>query len=325
MNNFKYLNPKDLKEASSQLGANWKTSLPFAGGSDLLGLMKDSIESPKQLINLKSLPQMDKIEYRSDKGLTIGALTTITEIAEHSDIKSKYPILAQAAKEVASPQLRNVGTIGGNICQRPRCWYYRGEFDCLRKGGDICFAVDGKNKFHCIVGGGPCFIVHPSDIAVALLALEAKLTVFSNGKTKQVSIDKFFVIPEQDALRENILKPGEIVFDIKIPDLKSNKISTYHKMKERGAWDFAVVSVGAVAEKSGNTIKNGRITLGGVAPIPWLEKDVSNKLKNFKVTEDNLSELTNSVLSDAEPLEMNEFKLYLAKNMIKKVLRELAA
>jgi xanthine dehydrogenase YagS FAD-binding subunit len=325
MNNFKYLNPKDLKEASSQLGADWKTSLPFAGGTDILGLMKDSIESPKQLVNLKSLSKMDQIEYRSGKGLTIGAMATISEISENSDIISKYPILAQAAKEVASPQLRNIGTIGGNICQRPRCWYFRGEFDCLRKGGDICYAVDGKNKFHCIVGGGPCFIVHPSDIAVALLALKAKLTIFSNGKTKQVSVDKFFVLPEEDVTRENSLKPDEIVVDVQIPDLKSNVVSTYHKMKERGAWDFAVVSVGVVAEKSGDTIKNGRITLGGVAPVPWLEKKASDNLKNFKVTEDNLSELTNSVLVDAEPLEMNEFKLYLAKNMIKKVLRELAA
>ena len=230
MNNFEYIQPKTLKEASKALGTDWQTSLPFAGGTDILGMMKDRIESPNKLVNLKSIPGLNKINYSAGNGLSIGALTTIYEIAEHPVINEKYPVLAQAAKEVASPQLRNVGTIGGNICQRPRCWYFRGEFHCLRKGGDICYAVDGRNKFHCIIGGGPCFIVHPSDTAVALTALDARLVIFSGKKSRTISIRDFFVLPDINVERENILQPGEIITEIQIPDLTGESQSGYMKL-----------------------------------------------------------------------------------------------
>jgi xanthine dehydrogenase YagS FAD-binding subunit len=156
MKHFSYIQPNNLEEASSLTGKDWNTALLYAGGTDLLGMLKDSIENPQKLVNLKSISDLNNMVYQPEEGLKIGALVTIEEIANHSDIKLFYPIINQAANEVASPQLRNVGTIGGNICQRPRCWYYRGEFDCLRKDGDLCFAADGKNKYHCIIGGSPC-------------------------------------------------------------------------------------------------------------------------------------------------------------------------
>lgn len=320
MNNFEYIQPKTLKDASKALGADWQTSLPFAGGTDLLGMMKDGIESPTKLVNLKSIPGLNQINYTAGTGLSIGALATITEIAEHPLINERYPVLAQAAKEVASPQLRNVGTIGGNICQRPRCWYFRGEFHCLRKGGDMCYAVAGRHKFHCVIAGGPCFIVHPSDIAVALTALEAKLVIFSGKKSRAISIKDFFVVPDINVERENILQPGEIVTEIQIPGLPASTRSGYLKLKERGAWDFALVSVAAVAQKNGSSFASGTVALGGVAPIPWLEKEVSAQLAGLDINAENSEQLSKKALSRAEPLENNAYKLPLAQNMIKKLL-----
>jgi len=323
MNNFKYIQPKTLKDASQALNKNRQTAIPFAGGTDVLGLMKDGIEAPQKLVNLKALPGLDKITYAAGKGLTIGSLVTITEIAEHPLINNKYSALAQSANEVASPQLRNVGTIGGNICQRPRCWYFRGDFHCLRKGGDVCFAVEGRNKFHCIVGGGPCFIVHPSDTAIALTALNAKVKIFSGKKSRTVPIREFFVLPDQNVQRENILQPGEIVTEIQLPDVSQNTKSGYLKAKQRGAWDFAVVSVAAVIQKNGASFKSGSIALGGVAPIPWMEKNISAQLSGFSTRQSEIEKLSKKALNEAEPMENNTYKVPLAQNLIKKMLLNL--
>lgn len=325
MNNFEYIQPKTLKEANKALGNDWNIALPYAGGTDLLGLMKDGVASPDKLVNLKALPDLNKISYATGKGLTIGSLVTLTEISEHPLIEEKYPVLAEAAKEVASPQLRNVGTIGGNICQRPRCWYFRGDFNCLRKGGDICYAVDGRNKFHCVIGGAPCFIVHPSDTAVALAALDAQLIIFSGKKSRTVPIRQFFVLPESNMERENILLPGEIVTAIHIPELPENSRSGYLKLKERGAWDFAVVSVAVVVQKTGSTLKSGTIALGGVAPIPWLEQELSAQFAGMDASEYAIANLSKKALQKAEPLAQNAYKVLLAQNMIKKLLLKLMA
>jgi len=320
MKNFEYLQPKTIEEASQQLGNDWSTSLPFAGGADLLGLVKDRVESPEKLVNLKSLQGMGNIEYTPGKGLRLGALVKISQIAADARIKAKYPVLAQAALEVGSPQLRNVGTLGGNLCQRPRCWYFRGDFHCLRKGGDMCYAVDGENKYHCIVGGGPCFIVHPSDTAVALLALNAKVTMAAGKKTRQIPLKDFFVLPEVDVTRENVLKPGEIVTEVTVPDLPPGSKSAYLKFTERDVWDFAVVSVAAVIQKSGSLIRAGRVAFGGVAPVPWLEEKISSSLTGLMFDEKKITDLAGKVFADATPLEKNAYKIPLASNLLKRML-----
>jgi xanthine dehydrogenase YagS FAD-binding subunit len=323
MKNFVHIKPQNLKEASQLPGNNWKEVLPYAGGTDLLGLMKDGIENPDKLIDLKALPGMDKITYTPGKGLKIGALVSIAEIAEHELINKKYTLLGQAAKEVASPQLRNQGTIGGNICQRPRCWYFRGDFHCLRKGGDVCFAVEGENKYHCIIGGGPCFIVHPSDTAVALLALDASLTVFSGKKSRLIPLKEFFALPGKLVTRENILKPGEIVTEIQVPNVPPGTRSGYLKLKERGVWDFATVSAAAVLQVQQDIVKAARVTLGGVAPIPWWEKQLSSQLKGMNTTSNNLEQIVSNALKDAEPLEQNAYKIPMARNLIKRLITNL--
>ncbi|MCB0284774.1 MAG: FAD binding domain-containing protein, partial [Calditrichaeota bacterium] len=219
---------------------------------------------------------------------------------------------------------RNVGTLGGNLCQRPRCWYFRGDFPCLRKDGGECFAVDGENKYHCIIGGEACYIVHPSDTAVALLALDAKIKISSNGKIKEVPVNDFFILPGDDILRENILQPAEVVTEVFIPEPKANMVSRYLKFTERGSWDFAIVSVAAVIEKSGNTIQNARIAWGGVAPKPWQDLEFNKNLQGLKISEDILKKVTSTLFEKAEPLEHNGYKVPLVKNLTKKILLQIA-
>lgn len=323
MKRFEYIQPEKLSEASLALGKNWEEALPYAGGTDLYGMLKHELVQPDKIVNLKKLPGMDKIEYSQKSGLKIGALVKINQLVKQDVIQEKYPVLHQAAAEVASPQLRNVGTIGGNLCQRPRCWYFRSEFQCLRKSGDICYAVDGENKYHCIIGGGPCFIVHPSDTAVALLALDAQLTVENSKTSKTFPMKDFFVLPEKNILRENILNSGDIITSVIVPSLPKNTSSAYIKVKERGAWDFAIVSIAAVIQNSGTMIQSGKIAFGGVAPIPWLDEKLSSRLKNLPVSKQNLRLLQDDVLTDADPLAQNSYKHTLAKNLTTRILENL--
>lgn len=320
MNNFTYIKPRNLEEAGKLTGANWTEALLYAGGTDMLGLMKDGIEKPAKLIDLKTLPGLDKIVYTPGKGLKIGALATITSIAEHETINQKYAVLAEAAKQVASPQLRNIGTIGGNLCQRPRCWYFRGDFHCLRKGGDVCYAVEGESKFHCIIGGGPCFIIHPSDMAPALMALDASVTVISGKKSRQIPLREFFVLPEKIVTRENILAPGDIITEISVPEAPTGLRSGYLKIKEREVWDFATVSAAAAIQVIEGKIVNARVVLGGVAPVPWLEKTLNQTLPGQSLDPQKIEQIAAEALKDAEPLDKNAYKIPLARNAIKQLL-----
>lgn len=316
MKNFTYNQPRSLKEAAQAFKAN-PNALPSAGGTDLLGLVKDNVLRPDVVVNLKKIPGLDKIAYSPGKGLTIGSLVKVAEVAANPDVLKKFPALAQAAKAVASPQLRNMGTIGGNLCQRPRCWYFRGDFNCLRKGGSDCFAVEGENKFHCIIGGGPCFIVHPSDTAVALMALDATLVVQQGKKKRKIPITDFFVLPAKKVTKENVLEPGDILVEIFVPD--NGTLSKFLKFTERDVWDFATVS-GAVAWTGDkNKVNTGRLVLGGVAPIPWLEKDVGAALAGVALDKSAIETLAAKALKDAEPLEQNEYKIQLARNLIKQL------
>lgn len=321
MIDFEYLQPSSIEDAS-KLNKN-SASILYAGGTDVLGLMKDNIVYPEKIINLKKISNLNKINIASNGTLRIGALTKLSDIANNDFISSNYKTLALAAAGVATPQIRNMGTIGGNICQRPRCFYFRGDFDCLRKGGDECFAFDGHNKYHCIIGGGPCYIVHPSDTAVALLALDASLNIYTGKEYKSVKLKDFFVLPEENSYKENILNPGEIITEIVIPPIGKNYYSNYIKVTERGAWDFALVSVASVIGVSKNQIKSAKFAFGGIAPIPWMDEKFNSKANNLTLTENNINSFTNSLLTDAEPLEMNKYKLQLARNLLRKTIESI--
>ena len=317
MEKFSYVNATSLEQVTSLLSdSGWGEVMLIAGGTDLLAELKEYIETPKTLINLKTLPGMDSIKADAS-GLTIGALATVADIARHPTIRQHYAVLAEAAGSVATPQIRNVGTLGGNLCQRPRCWYYRDEAtSCLKKGGDICFAVDGLSKYHAILGGDPVYIVHPSDLAPALIALGASVKIVGPEGEKTMLLEDFFTLPAANPFRENVLGTNEIVVEVQVPSPKPNTKSLYLKAREKGAPDFALASVAGVFEMNEKTCVSASIVLGGVAPAPWRSKEAETALTG-KMIDDTVSKQAGAdAIKDAQPLNDNAYKVTLTQNLV---------
>ncbi|RKU39247.1 molybdopterin dehydrogenase [Candidatus Poribacteria bacterium] len=317
MEKFSYINATSLEQVTSLLSdSGWGEVMLIAGGTDILAELKEYVETPKTLINLKTLPGMDSITADAS-GLKIGALTTIDDIARHPTIQHHYTVLAQAAVSVATPQIRNVGTLGGNLCQRPRCWYYRDEtINCLKKGGDVCYAVDGLSKYHAILGGDPVYIVHPSDLAPALIALGASVKIVGPEGEKTMSLEEFFTLPATNPFRENVLEPNEIVVEVTVPQAKPNTKSFYLKAREKGAPDFALASVAGVFEMDGNTCKTASVVLGGVAPAPWRSKEAEAALTGKMIDKSVSQKAGADAVQDAQPLNDNVYKVTLTQNLI---------
>lgn len=324
MNNFEYIQPKSIDDAGAILKKNASDSIACAGGTDVLGMIKNNLISPSRVVNLKAVNGLSEIKYVPGKEITIGSLVTLKDIAESRPVREKFTALAEAAQKVASPQFRNIATIGGNICQRPRCHYFRSDLQCIRKGGGVCYAYDGNNKYHCITGGGPCYIVHPSDAAVALLALGAKVSIRSEGKSRAVPFKEFFVLPETDPTVENILKPGEILESIIIPEPKAGYKSAFVKFMEREAWDFAVVSVAVLSNIGGGKINNAEFAFGGIAPVPWSDVKINASMKGVDFSEEAIKKETDKMFGDAEILGMNKYKIPLVRNLTKRILLDSA-
>lgn len=318
MKNFAYIKTSTINEAVESLGKSWDESVIKAGGTDLLGELKGGIISPEKVVNIQNIKGLDYIKQTSDGGLSIGALTTITSIAESPLVKEKFPVVYQSASKVASPQLRNMGTIGGNLCQRPRCWYYRNSsILCLKKGGSQCYAFSGENKFHCIFGGGPCFIVHPSDMAVALVSCDAKVKIHNKKGKRELELEKFYVLPKENLKRENVLEPDEIVTEIIIPPVKSNTKSIYIKQGIRETWDFALCSVAVSMSLSASKCNDVRIVLGGAAPKPWRTIKAETELKGKVITEKVSESIAKLAVDGAQTLRDNKYKVDLFQNIIK--------
>lgn len=316
MENFAYVNAANVEQASSLLSGEWGETMVIAGGTDLLGELKEYIETPAKVVNLKTIPGLDEIKADAS-GLTIGALATVGNIAAHPTIQEHYTVLAEAAASVASPQIRNVGTLGGNLCQRPRCWYYRNpEIICLKKGGDVCYAVEGLSKYHAIFGGGPVYIVHPSDTAPALIALGATVKIIGPDGEKTMPLEEFFILPDMNPQRENVLEPNEVVAEVHVPKPSANTKSFYIKARERGSFDFALSSVAAAFEMNGSTCGGASIVLGGVAPIPWRSKEAEAALNGVRITEAVAKRAGSEAVKNAEPLNDNGYKVALTQNLV---------
>jgi xanthine dehydrogenase YagS FAD-binding subunit len=316
MKAFEYVNPSTAAEAASVL-AKTRDGKPIAGGIDLLGEMKDYIETPSVVVNLKSIPGLKSIKAGAD-GLTLGALVTLSEIAEHPVIRQKYTALAEAAESVGTPQLRNVGTVGGNLCQRPRCWYYRDEDTiCLKKGGGTCYAITGENQYHAILGGGPSFIVHPSDCAPALMALGASVTIQGPTGSRNVPLEQFFTLPNVDAKRENVLKHGEIVTSIHIPAPAAGSRSHYMKIRHKESFDWALSGAAVVLSLNGKTVKDVRVVLSGVAPIPWRSKEAEAVLRGKGLNTALADKAGAAAVAKANPLGKNAYKVPLTRNTVR--------
>jgi len=332
MKAFEWINPTGISEAVQSLATPSvlpdidEAPRPIAGGQDLLTTMKDYITRPATLVNLKSIRGLDRIEGDTKKGLTIGALVTLSQLEENRTVKAGYPGLAEAAHSVATPQIRNLGTVGGNLCQRPRCWYFRlEEVICLKKGGSQCYAATGENKYNAIIGGGPSYIVHPSDLAPMLVALGASVSLTGANGKKVIPLDKFFTLPSEGSIRrENVLQNDEIITQITVPASGFASRSTYLKFKERESLDFAMASVAAALQlKPNKTVSDARIVLGGVAPIPWRVPAAEKFLAGKMLSTDVLAEAARLALADAKPLEKNAYKVPLTQALVRRALAKL--
>ena len=314
---FHYVRPRTVEEAVNLL--QHPGSAAHAGGTDLLGCMRDGISEVNRVVSLSGIGAMKNIQLRGDGSVEIGALATLAEVAENEMIRKHHTALSDAAASVASPQLRAQGTLGGNLCQRPRCWYFRGDFHCLRKGGDLCYAAAGQNQYHCIFGGDGCYIVHPSDTASALMALNAKLTITGSAGNRTIPIESFFVPPSTDVTRENILKPGEILTSISVPAAIEGTRSVYRKVRERASWDFALAGV-AIHMGPGEKADVPRVVLSGVAPVPWRCREVERVLARGALDATAANAAADAAVAGATPLEHNAYKVQLVRGLVLETL-----
>jgi len=325
MKQFDLYEPTSVSEATGLLNQLGPSAKVVAGGSDLLGgIMKDWVQGkgmpyPAQIIDLTTIPEMIGVKSAAD-GFHIGANTTLTDVIDNADLTAKVPLLGQAAVTIASPLIRNFGTLGGNVNQRPRCWFFRGEnFACYKKGGDFCYAVTGDNRYHAIIGGELCYIVHPSDTATALLALNAQATVAGPGGTRSVAFDNYFHGPREDVLTENVLKSNEVMTEVFVPTPAAGSKMAWNKLKDRQVYDFALVSVAVVFTVNGGNWADGRITVGGVSPVPYRATVVEDALKG-KDIKATVSAAAAQLRTVARPMSLNAYKIDLAQGLIERTI-----
>jgi xanthine dehydrogenase YagS FAD-binding subunit len=319
---FAYARPTTLAEAVKALVDC--QGLVHAGGTDLLGCLRDRVFTTPAVVSLSGVSGLRGIDGTAEGGLRIGALATLTQVAESEAVRGRYRALAEAAACVASPQLRNQGTLGGNLCQKPRCWYYRGDFHCLRKGGEVCFAAAGENRYHCLFGGESCFIVHPSDTAPALVALGATVRIIGPGGARTVPVESFHVLPSVDFRRETVLERGEIVAEVLLPPPAPGLRSTYRKVRARASWDFALVGAAFALRLAGDVVREARVVLSGVAPVPWRAKSVEAALTGHRLNAATIDHAAAAAVKGAEPLAQNGYKVPLLRGLVEERLEAIA-
>ena len=318
MKPFSYVNAAGEKEAIAALVPERGRVLPMAGGMDLVGLMKDYIAQPERLVNVKALDRT--IRRGPDGGLRIGAAVTLTELAGHADVVKMYPALVQAAAEVGTPQIRNAGTVGGNLNQRPRCWYFRNEeFHCLKKGGSRCFAVDGENQYHAIFGEGPCHIVHPSSLAVPAIALNARFRVAGPAGEREVPAGDYFVMPDRNLFGETVLAPNELLTHLILPAPGAARNATY-EVRFRQSYDWPLALASVALSLDGQTIREARVVMGSVAPVPWRAAAAEAVLKGKRVSEETAIAAADAAVTGAKPLSDNAYKVQIARTAVKRAI-----
>lgn len=320
------VNPTSLVDAVQRLEAGGPGARVVGGGSDLLGMLKDDLVSANVLVNLKALDgreRLDRVDLEAD-GVRIGGLVTLSQLSTHALVARQYQVLAEAAGSAATPQIRNVGTVAGNLCQRPWCWYFRQKFPCHKHGGNRCFSRSGENEFNAIFGGGPSYIVHPSDMAPALVAIGSTFRLVGPNGARTVPAAEFFTLPRLDVSRENVLTSNEVLADITVP-AASGLRSTYAKVLDREAWTHAVVSVALALEMDGDLIRRAGVVLGGVAPIPWQVPAVQDLLAGRRLTETLAVQAGRLAVDRAQPLSKNGYKVQLTETLVRRTLLSLVA
>jgi xanthine dehydrogenase YagS FAD-binding subunit len=327
MKSFTNANARSAQDAvakARQARTAQKKAMFVGGGSDAHALLKDRIVTADVIVNLKSMANADKVA--NDSGVTtVGGQITLAELAAHDRIRRDFPLLAEAAESAATPQIRNVGTLAGNVCQRPWCWYFRNGFNCYKAGGNQCFSFAGENQHHAIFGGGPSYIVHPSDIAPALVALGATFELVGPGGTRRVPASEFFVLPRQNAGVENVLGDDELLTSIRLPAQPANSRGSYFKVTDRRTWTHAVVSAAVQLQMDGGVCRSARVVLGGVAPIPWRLNDVEAMLTGQRITDDLAARAGDIAVNGARPLSKNAYKIPMTRGVVRRTILKVAA
>jgi xanthine dehydrogenase YagS FAD-binding subunit len=320
MQAFEYANPTTVREAVGLLGKRWDDANILAGGTDLLNLMKDYIQTPKRVVSLKGIKELGGIEKRA-AGLRIGAMVTLAELLGNAGVKAEYPSLAQAARGVASLQLRNAGTVGGDLCQRPRCWYFRLGYGLLAKGPNGESLVEkGDNRYHAIFHSeGPARFVSASSFGPALVALGAKVKLVSAGGSRELPVEKFFLAPGDEKGRENALQPGEILTEILVPPAAGVRNATY-EVRQKEALDWPLATASVALKMKGSTVERARVVLGHVAPVPWRAPAAERELAGKTVSATAAEAAGKAAVEGATPLSMNAYKVQLAQVAVKRAL-----
>jgi xanthine dehydrogenase YagS FAD-binding subunit len=323
MNRFELARPNSVAQARELL-AEKSGSVLKAGGVDLIDHLKERLLEPPRLVDLKSVPGLDQVKVEPDGSLRLGPLVTLAKLAAHPEVRKTHLALAQACGEAASPQVRNLATLGGNVLQRPRCWYYRLEsYRCLKKGGTVCYAVGGENRYHVVFGGGPSYAPHPSNAAVALVALDAAFVLEGAKGPRTVPAADFFVLPGKDPQRENLIEPGEILTEIRVP-AAGGATSRYEDVREKAGFDWPLVSVAAVVRREAGTVKEARLVLGAVAPIPWRVAKAEQALVGKTLDEAAARAAASAAIVGAAPLSDNDYKVGLVQTLVRRTLLALA-
>jgi xanthine dehydrogenase YagS FAD-binding subunit len=325
MREFKIAEPRTADEAAALLAESSEAAALIAGGTDLIDELKSGVATASLLVDLRGVEGLAGV-VKEAGGLRIGAMTRVADLAADAVIGKDYPILREAALSLATPQLRNAGTVGGNLCQRPRCWYYRDpEVVCRKKGGFNCFAYQGRNKYHCIFGGTGCFIVFPSDLAPALISLGARAVVATVKGDRTIPLGELYALPDVDVTRETVLKKGEFIKSVGVPAPRAGQKAVYVKLKERGTWDFALVSAAVSGVVKDGTLAEVSIIMGGVAPIPWRLKRAEDALRGRAVTKALVREAAEAALKDASPLRENAYKTDLVRAALEQAVLGVAS
>lgn len=324
MKNFEYISAKNYESATAYLaGEGRKDTLVKAGGVDVMDRLKERLAQPERVLNLQPIQPLPMIIPTDVTDLTIDAMTTLAALAMNPSVITHFPALATAASEAASPQIRSVATIGGNLCQKPRCWYYRSQdFQCLKKGGSTCFAVHGDNRYHAIIGAGACHIVHPSSIAIPLLAHAASIRIIAskNGKPteREIPIDNFYRVPPNPQDDEHVLEPGELIRFIDVPLNMAGPRSAFVEIREKQAFDWPL----AMCAVNLNDKAQPRVVLGAVAPIPWRAKKIEEMLVNADISEALIEKCGAAAKEGAQPLSHNKYKVDLISVAVMDAIRK---
>jgi xanthine dehydrogenase YagS FAD-binding subunit len=321
MNRFEYASAKSTQQAIGLLSNQWGETEIIAGGTDLLSLMKDDVVAPKRVVNIKDIAELQGISYDAGRGLRIGALTRLVDIAESPVVKQHFPNLADDVSDAASPQIRNMATIGGNLCQRPRCWYFRNGLGLLGQQDGKSLVTEGDNRYHAILGNqGPAYFVSPSTIAPMLIALGAKVRIAGQGGPREIALENFYRIPKSQDEREHDLKPNEIITDVILPPMAAGAKVGNYEVRQKQAFDWPFATAVALLQMSGSTVESARIVMGAVAPVPWISQEAAQALAGKPVNQQTASAAAAASVAKARPLSQNGFKVKLAGVAVKRAI-----